>query len=189
MQSFRHLRTMPALLLVLAGCDRGVTTPDPPLQPAQVAGVYAVCELTFSPAGTLLPAIDLRAAVMDTAPAPQLPRPNLKVGLREPTFELEYTPKGDFIPRRFDGRYDLTRQTATFTLAAPAQAQARTALLLPNPLVLRPDPEARELRIGPDQPRYLVPRADYARLAGVAEVNLPPQIDGALAGRFAIDCR
>lgn len=183
--------TRPAWLvlpLTLVACSDGPTDRSRNLTSEQVAGVYEICSLSFAPSGGQLPAVDIRAAVMDTAPTPPLRQPILKVARGTLVFELEYVPKDDFVERRISGRYTLGPETVSLTFPGSEEVQARSTLLLPSPLVTRADVNARTLTVGAEQPAYTVARADYARLAGVPETNLAPQIQGSVTGRLAVSC-
>jgi hypothetical protein len=177
-----------ALPLLLTACSGGPTDREKNLTSEQVAGVYEICSLRFAPSGGQLPAVDIRAAVMDTAPTPPLRQPILKVARGTLVFELEYVPRNDFLEQRLSGRYALGPETLTLTFPGSEEVQARSTLLLPTPLVMRADVAARTLTVGAEQPAYTVARADYARLAGVAETNLAPQIQGSVSGRLASSC-
>jgi hypothetical protein len=182
------LVVLSAVLLAAAGCRGEPLGTRQPLQPAQVAGIYQICELSFVPTGSVIPPANLLALAMDPAPESGLPRPNLKVDLQTPRVELEYTPRQAFVPRRFEARYALGSTNVTLSFLGPQETQARTLLLLPNPIVLRADTQARTLTTAPEQGGYTVSRADYARVTGVPEDNLAPQISGTISARFAASC-
>lgn len=164
--------------LALAGCgdaSGGLTGPSP----EEVAGIYAVCALTFDPDGDLLADVDVVARGFEPG-GQEIRAPQLQV---DPTrdFQVVFTPKGQFVERTFIGTYlpAGTRLRLSFTggTAAPA------SFLLPPTLDLTFQQTPKSLTTAAT-PAFEVDRADYARLAGVSESNLAPRIQGRLMAVF-----
>jgi hypothetical protein len=181
---YRMYRPVAMLLpaLVLSACGGSGSTTPRVLTPADVGGVYAICSLSFQPTG--LQGVDLLAAATEPNPSPPLPAPNLKVSTQVRDFEFEYTPRGDVLPRRFTGSYQLGATTMTLQFAANVTA-LNSAMLLNNTVTLDRDAAGRFVIA---TPRYTVPRQDYGRLAGLSEEqmrNLQERIEGTLVGHFA----
>jgi hypothetical protein len=181
---YRMYRPTALLLpaLVLAACGGSGGTNPQLLTPGEVGGVYSVCSLAFQPTG--LQAVDLLATVTEPNPAQPLPAPNLKLSTQVRDFELEYTPLGDVLPRRFTGSYVLGSSTVTLQFAA-SEVAVNSAILLTQSVHLDVEPGASGLVIA--TPRYTVPRQDYGRLAGLTEEqmrNLQERIEGTLVGNF-----
>ncbi len=181
---YRMYRPLALLLpaLVISAC--GGSGPSTPrlLTPAEVGGVYVVCSLSFQPTG--LQSVNLLEAATEPDPAPPLPPPNLKVSTQVRDFELEYTPRGDVLPRRFTGSYQLGPSAVTLQFAATETA-LNSAMLLTNNITLDFEPSGRLVST---TPRYTVPRQDYGRLAGLSEEqmrNLQERIEGTLVGHFS----
>lgn len=165
------------LLPLLAACGDSTG----PVTTAEVGGVYQVCSLVFTPAGNTLQPVDIRVAATDTSPGITNPsRLTLSTQVRE--FELQYTPKNDVLPQRPRGTYETRANTVGLVFAEPARVAS--ALLLPARLGLDFQASPKALVVAQTQGSYRVPRADYARLAGVSQTNLPTEIEGSLAGRF-----
>jgi len=169
-------------LLALTACGGSTGPRAVLLTQEQVSGVYSACSLSFQPTG--LPAVDLLAAGTEQNPAAPLPAPNLKLSRLVNDFELEYTPRGDVLPRRFTGKYVLGTARVTLEFAATAQTLGN-ALLLPTsiPMEYQSSPE----QMTATTPRYTVAREDYGRFTGLTDEqmrNLQPRIEGILSGRF-----
>jgi hypothetical protein len=169
--------------VALAACGGSSTTLPRALTPADVGGVYAACTLAFQPTG--LAVVDLLAAATEPSPNPPLPPPNLKISAQIRDFELEYTPRGDVLPRRFTGSYQLGTSSVTLQFAA-TPGQLGSALLLTPTVQLEYQPSTERLVVS--TARYTVAREDYGRLAGLSEEqmrNLQERIEGTLTGHFA----
>lgn len=167
------------LVPLLAACGDSTG----PVSTEEVGGVYQVCSLVFTPGGGTLPAVDVRAVVMDTAStSPNPPRLTLSTQVRD--FELAYTPRNDVLVRRPGGTYEAGRNTVT--LVFTDAAQAASTLLLPARLRLDVQTSPKALQAAEGQDIHRVARADYARLAGISQTNLPTEIEGTVSGRFVI---
>jgi hypothetical protein len=180
-RSYRSM-AVPVIALVLAACGGSGTTAPRSVTQAEVSGVYAVCSLVFQPAG--LAAVNLVDAAMEPAPDPPLPPPNLKLSAQVMDFELEYTPRGDVLPRRFTGTYLLGPGSVTLQFAATETALG-SALLLTRSVPLDYQSSGQ---LDVVAPRYTVSREDYGRFAGLTEEqmrNLQQRIEGTLTGQFA----
>jgi hypothetical protein len=171
---------VPLLVLGAAACGRSGTGSSI-LTPSDVGGVYAICSLTFTPAGPGRPPLDLRA-VMDTTPRAGLPTPQLRLSSTRYEFVLEYVPPGDFVERQFRHTYRTGPRTVMIDFPDPAQVMA--ALLLPPSLEMEYRESPRSLRITDAYREHRVPRADYQRLAGIEDPNLADPVLGTLSGQF-----
>ena len=80
-----------------------------------------------------------------------------------------------------EGGYSLGRETITATFNNPTQVN--TQLLLPSQMTLNFAATPKALTAMSTAP-YNVPRADYARLRGSDQTNLPMQISGSLSASF-----
>jgi hypothetical protein len=166
------------LMLALAACDDG-TGPDR-LIPEDVAGIYAVCTLSFVPENAALPTVDVRTAAFELSQDRQQPFLALDPNSAR-TFELQYVPRGQFSDREVRGTYALR----------PEQVELRfnttgvnpSDLLLPERVTLDFQPSPLQVSAG-ESPFYSVPRSTYAQLAGIGESGLAEQIRGRLAARF-----
>ena len=158
----------------VAACD-GDGGPTGPTR-MEVAGVYSVCQMTFTPGGALAPVNILSAAIETTST--QVQRPELRLDSGDPV-QLVYTPKGAFVDQRVQGTYSLSGNTASLRFTD----SSRNAVLLPERVTLTYQASPRQLAVASSD-TYTVPRADYARLSGQPETNLAPQIEGRLAATF-----
>lgn len=164
-------------VLALSACDDGPSGTR--LSADQVADSYNVCTLTFTPEGGTLPAVDIRTAAFELQNT-EVTRPRLAVNPNR-TFTLEYTAKGQFSTVIREGSYSLGRQSVTATFSNPTQVN--TQILLPSQMTLSFSETPKALSVTSTAP-YNVPRADYARLRGSDQTNLPAQISGTLAATF-----
>lgn len=177
---------VPVVLLVLAACSGGGGTLPRRLTPAEVAGVYRVCTLRFTPVQTALPPADLLAGVLDPAPGPGKPAPSLTLSGVAPQFELVYTHAGDGALRqvRGDAEYGDGSVFLYLTSQSPTIIQ-QEALLPPAHLDMVYHPAPRRLTAGGEVGAYTVRRQDYTRAAGIGEEGLQDRITGHLAAVFA----
>lgn len=173
------------VLLALAACADGGALPRP-LVPADVAGVYRLCSLTFTPTQTALPAANLVGSVIDPAPGPGKAEPSLTLSGVAPQFELLYTHAGDGALRqvRGDVEYGDNSVFLYLTSQTPTIIQ-QEALLPPNHLDLVYHASPRRLTAGSEVSAYSVRRSDYTRAAGISEEGLQDRITGHVAAVFA----
>lgn len=164
-------------ILGLSACDDGPSGTR--LTADQVADAYQVCALTFTPEGGTLPAVDIRTAAFELQNA-DVSKPRLAVNA-DRTFTLEYTAKGQFSTVIQKGGYSLGRETITATFNNPTEVNTR--LLLPSQMTLNFAATPKALT-ATSTTSYNVPRADYARLRGSDQTNLPMQISGSLSASF-----
>lgn len=163
---------------LLSACDGGGGTGGSRLNPADVAGVYQVCDLAFTPANAILPTAQLLRTVVDTTPSAGRPEPTLAVASNG-TYDLVYTRQSDNFLQQLRGTVDYGQEFIVLDLPTgliPAE------LLLPRGLSLRFS-EAGGKRLtaaAGDNFAYAVARADYARAAGVSEEGLQNTINGTL---------
>jgi hypothetical protein len=182
---FRRSLLIVPLVMASVACD-GDSTGPAGLSPEEVAGVYSICTLTFTPEGGFLPAVDIRDKAMETNPQGGIPAPTLTLNpISDRQFELAYVPRGQLIAQRPSGTYGLGRGNVTLNFSSGG-ATSVGSILLPNSILLDFQTGPNRLQTAAGQSTYLVPRANYARLAGVSETNLPDQVRGALAARFAV---
>jgi hypothetical protein len=183
-----HRTTMrsPALLLragalaaalpLLAACDGGGGTGPARLNPADVAGVYNLCALRFTPTNNILPEADLMLAVVDTTPPAG--RPEATISIAGSSFDLVYTRASDAFLRQQQG--SVSYGTSTITLNLPAESAVARELLLPRPLTLAFADGPQPSLTVQTQFSYFVDRGDYARARGSSEAGLAPTIGGSL---------
>jgi hypothetical protein len=163
---------------LLSACDGGGGTGGSRLNAADVAGVYQVCDLAFTPSNAILPAAELLRTVVDTTPSPGRPEPTLAVALNG-TYDLVYTRQSDNFLQQLRGNVSYGQELIGLDLSSgtlPAE------LLLPRVLSLRFNGTGgQRLTAGAgDNFPYAVSRADYARAAGVSEEGLQNTINGSL---------
>lgn len=163
-----------ALPLLAAACDDGGSGPDR-LTPDQVAGVYNLCELRFTPTNSILPAADLMAAVVDTTPPAGRPEATVSVAANG-VYDLVYTRQSDAFLRQMQG--SLTYGATTVTLNTPATNTVADELLLPRPLTLTLVEGASRSLVAQTQFSYSVTREDYARARNASPAGLAPTIEG-----------
>lgn len=163
-----------ALPLLAAACDDGGSGPDR-LNPGDVAGVYNLCELRFTPSNTILPTADLLETVVDTTPPALRPEATVAVAANG-VYDFVYTRQSDAFLRQMQGSVDYGTTTVTFNI--PGTSTVAEELLLPRPLTFTlvegPD---RQL-VGQTQFTYGVTREDYARARNASPSGLAPTIDG-----------
>jgi len=174
-----------ALILVLAGCGRSSTGVSDELLTSDVGGIYQICSLTFNPSGTIIPLVDIRESVMETGDAAVTPA-QLVIGQLTREFELEYTRKGDVLRDRAEGLYAIRGHTLELDLEGTPAATVRGRLALPTRLALDFQAAPRRLTISEElHSDHAVSRADYERLRGESDPNLPDTIRGSLRGEFS----
>lgn len=176
MRAWTRTLAVACALPALAACGDDGTSPDQ-LTRADIAGRYAVCTLTFTPQGAQ-PSVDLLTRAFQTTPAPEL-RVNA-----DGEIQLVYTPAGEgqFATQDIRGVFEVNRRSVTLDFNNTGTRQASTVLLR-DPLTLDFIRQPQTLNIAASTP-YEVNRTDYARLAGISEAGLAPQIPGSLAATF-----
>lgn len=163
-----------ALPLLAAACDEGGSGPDR-LAPGDVAGVYNLCELRFTPTNAILPAADLMQAVVDTTPPAGRPEATVSVAASG-VYDLVYTRQSDAFLRQMQG--SVSYGATTVTLNLPGTSAVADELLLPRPLTLTlVDGPNRQLA-SQTQFSYTVTREDYARARNASPAGLAPTIAG-----------
>lgn len=178
----RTFAIIPALAL-LAACDGGGggTGPDP-LTPQQVAGVYALCTLSFHPSNGALPAADLLTSVVDTTPPAGRPQPTIALATNR-TYDLAYTNQASAFLEQIRG--SITYGENRITLSLPTDDRNAASLLMPRNLLLNYDAAAGRLSGDASGYPYPVARADYATAAGISQEGLQSTINGTLSVSFA----
>ncbi|HEU0015174.1 MAG TPA: hypothetical protein VFQ45_15900 [Longimicrobium sp.] len=173
----------PGLLLaaaaLLAACDGNGGFAGERLTPADVAGVYQVCTLIFTPSQGALPAANLLQRVIETNPPAGRPGPSVALSPEVPRFDLAYTRRGDNFIRQLAGEVEFGQNSVFLRMysgGAPAGVPAE--LLLPPHLDLVYSASPRRLTAGAEVSGYYVNRADYARAAGITEEDLQARIFG-----------
>ena len=181
--SFARTLPLAASALALAACGGDGGTDGQVLTPSQVAGVYNVCELRFTPTQTALPAADIRAAVMN--PAPPAPRPAPSVSLGTGEYDLVYTRRSDNFLQLVRGgvSYSVGRVGLRF-YSGDEPTEAAAELLFPATMTLQYNAAGQRLTSLPGA-EYTVRRADYARAAGINETGLQQRIGGQLSATFS----
>lgn len=175
-----------SLILVLAACGRSSTGPTQELMAADVGGIYDICALSFQPSGAIIPAVDIRTAVMRLdADAPTAPR--LLLGRTVQEFELEYTRQDDVLRDRAQGFYAIRGRTVELQLdGSPSAETVRNRLVLPPRLTLDFQATPQQLTVSEAaHGDHVVSRANYERLRGETDPNLPDSIRGTLRGEFS----
>jgi hypothetical protein len=163
-----------ALPLLAAACDDGGSGPDR-LTPDQVAGVYNVCELRFTPTNSILPAADLMQTVVDTTPPAGRPEATISVAASG-VYDLVYTRQSDAFLRQMQG--SVTYGTSTVTLNTPGTNPVADELLLPRPLTLTLVEGTGRRLVAQTQFSYGVTREDYARARNASPTGLAATIEG-----------
>lgn len=176
------VRALP-IAAVLAACNGGGTD-VPQLTPEQVAGVYNVCSLRFIPQQGALPAANLLASVINTAPpAPKTP-PSLTLSGTSNQFQLIYTRKSDNFTQTITGGVHFFTSEIAIDFPNQDQSEITRELLLPTQLWLGFADTPKRLANSTSLV-YSVRRADYARAAGITEDGLASTIQGQLTATFA----
>ncbi|HEU4559881.1 MAG TPA: hypothetical protein VFS20_18680 [Longimicrobium sp.] len=176
---------VPVAALALAACADGGTMARR-LTPAQVAGVYRVCTLRFTPVQTALPPANLLGSVIDPAPGSGRVEPSLTLSGVAPQFELEYTHAGSGALRQVRGDVEYGEESVFLYLTSQSPTIVQQEALLPSAhldLVYHPSP--RRLTAGAEVSAYSVRRSDYTRAAGISEEGLQDRITGHLTAVFA----
>lgn len=163
-----------ALPLLAAACDDGGSGPDR-LAPGDVAGVYNLCELRFTPGNTILPAADLMQTVVDTTPPAGRPEATVSLAASG-VYDLVYTRQSDSFLRQMQG--SLSYGTNTVTLNMPGTSTVAEELLLPRPLTLTVLEGTSMRLVAQTQFSYSVTREDYARARNASPSGLAPTIEG-----------
>jgi len=176
----------PVALLAVAACSAGGGTLPPRLTAAEVAGVFHVCALRFTPVQAALPPADVLGSVLDRAPGPGKPAPSLTLSGVAPAFELVYTHAGDGALRQVRGDVEYGAGSVFLHLASQSPSIVQQeALLPPAHLDLVYHAARRRLTAGAEVSAYSVRRADYTRAAGIGEEGLQDRITGHLTAEFA----
>lgn len=162
-----------AALPLLAACGDDGAGPDR-LAPGDVAGVYNVCTLRFTPTNSILPVADLLTTVVDTTP-PAPTRPEATIAFANGAYDLVYTRLSDTFLQQVRG--DVAYGTNNVTLTLPTN-QATTELLLPRPLALDFTAGASKQLSAQTPFVHSVARADYARAIGSNGQGLAETIQG-----------
>lgn len=174
MKGFRRSMCLMALVPALAAC--GDATGSSNLSPVDVAGLYEICTLTFTPDNPTQPPVDIRARAFETTDSRiQLPHLALDV---DRTSGLIFTRKDQFVRQEIRGTYDLSESGVILRLSKSADP---ASYLLPE--MLRLDFQPSPLQLSTDGVGYSAAREDYARLAGIPETGLAEKIPGHLVAR------
>jgi hypothetical protein len=168
---------------VLAACDD--STGPSGLSGDDVAGIYQICSLAFVPEGGVLPTVDIKAKAFETTNT-DVTQPRVTVDVLGSTFELKYTPKGQFSDRELHGTYSIRGNTVTLKFGAGSDVEPGT-LLLPGTIPVDFQESPQELSTE-GTAAYSVPRTSYAQLAGASASGLAEQIPGRATARFAANC-
>lgn len=178
-----------AALLALAlpaACDAGAGTPPELLTPAEVQGIYLVCELRFTPVQRALPAADVLGSVMDPDPPAGRARPSLALSGTAPEFDLVYTRAADGALQQLRGDVEFGPTSVFLYPSSQTASQvALEALLPPAHLDLVFHRAPRRLTAGSEVSAYAVRRRDYARAVGISEDGLQERLLGHVTAVFA----
>src|SRR5215218_624014 len=169
-------RVVPVAATVLvAACDGGGTESNPRLKPADVAGVYKVCTLTFRPIQAALPEADLLSTVIDEVPPAPKQAPSLTLSGTTATYQLVYTRLGHSFSQQLQG--SVTLGSTALNVNFGEEGQVRHELLLPGVLSVNYSAVTKQLTaLG--ETVFSVRRADYAYAAGITEEGLQDRING-----------
>ena len=170
-----------ALLFPAAACDGGGggTSVDR-LTPRDVAGVYQVCTLRFTPSQGALPVANLLERVIDaTPPAGKLP-PTVTLSGSVPQYQLVYTRTSDAFSQEQRGSVTFGERTVNLSLGSETGSEIVREALLPSTLSLTFNAGAGTLTTTSTSV-YSVRRADYARAAGITQEGLQERINGKLS--------
>ena len=184
----KHVRSAAALLAVvgLAACDDDGSGPGDMLQREDVSAVYRVCSLTFDPSGTVLPAVDIRAAAFELPGGLGDPVIGLDPNSQQ-TVELTYIPKGQVNDQELKGTYTL-RGSSVVDIRFNSTGVDPATLLIPRDRRMdfdfQGDPERLTLA---SSSQYNVGRAEYVQLSGEDPQNIPESIAGVLTAEFRTD--
>jgi len=176
-------RVVPVAAAVLvAACDGGGTEPNPRLKPADVAGVYKVCTLTFRPIQAALPEADLLSTVIDEVPPAPKQAPSLTLSGTTATYQLVYTRLSDSFSQQLQG--SVTLGSTALNVNFGEEGQVRRELLLPGVLNVNYSAVTKQLTaLG--ETVFSVRRADYAYAAGITEEGLQDRINGSVYAVFS----
>lgn len=174
---------LPALAL-LAACDGDGGTGSDPLTPQEVAGVYALCSLTFQPSNNALPAANLLNSVIDVTPPPGRPQPTIALA-NNATYDLAYTDQATQFLEQVRG--SIGYREDQITLSFPSSDPNASALLMPRTLLLNYDGAAGRLTGDAAGFAYPVARADYAAAAGISQEGLQSSINGTVSVTFSLN--
>ncbi|HEU0055459.1 MAG TPA: hypothetical protein VFQ39_19865 [Longimicrobium sp.] len=182
-----HRFRLPAavLLAALAACDGGSGFDSDPLTPQQVAAVYQVCSLKFTPTQTALPVADLLQGVVQRTPPAGKPLPTLTLSPSSAQYELVYTRKSDNFLQQLRGTVEYGDNSVFLNVGAASAIVPQELLLPPSHLDLVFSTAPKRLSAGVEVSQYSVRREDYARAAGITEEGLAQRIFGHLSAGFA----
>lgn len=171
-----RVTTAAALLLALgtAACEDDPNRPDS-VTPEEVAGIYAVCSLTFQPDNEILAEVDILSAGFETE-NPDVRLPEVQADANG-DFQILFTPKGQFVQRTLIGRFTTAANRVSVGFTGGTASAA--SYLIPSPLELAFQATPKSLTNAATV-QYEVGRADYARLANASESGLAERIPGRL---------
>ena len=179
---------MLATCTLAAACTADGFAPPDVLAPAEVQGIYAICELRFTPSYPALPVADVLAAVMEASPAAPLPPPVITLSGTGPEFELVYTRRRDGTVQHLRGDMEFGPRSVFLYPASRAPTLIPFETLLPPVhLDLVFHPAAGRLTAGNEVSGYYVRRGDYARAAGIPVEGLQDRIFGHVTAVLARD--
>lgn len=184
----RHLRSAAALLAFvgLAACDDDGAGPGEALTREDVSSVYRVCKLSFDPAGSVLPAVDIRASAFEIPGGTGDPVIGLDPNSQQ-TVELTYIPKGQVNDQELRGNYTL-RGTSIVDIRFGSSGVDPETLLIPRDrrMDFEFQESPRRLMMATSS-EYSVSRAAYVNLSGEDPQNIPESITGILSAEFRTD--
>lgn len=183
----RLVRTLVLPVTVLAAaCDGGGGTEPDRLTPAEVAGVYHICRLRFTPNQSALPVADVLASVIDTTPPAGKPTPTLTLSGVAPEFELVYTRRSDAFLQQVRGDVEFGDGSVFLYITSQVPTNIPQEALLPSShLDLVFNAGTRRLTAGSEVSTYWVRRSDYTRAAGISGEGLQDRIYGHISAEFS----
>jgi hypothetical protein len=178
----RRLVPVLALASLVACDDDGGLLGGERLTPEDVSAIYEVCDLSFDPAGSTLPTVDIRAKAFETDGTGT--DPQIAIDREPKIFELTYVPDGQLTDRELRGTYEL-RSLTIVELRFNSSGVSPTPLLIPEnrPLQFEFTESPQALTLGASV-QYNVARNDYVALSGSDPAGLADQIPGVLVARF-----
>lgn len=175
-----------AMFAFTACDDDNGSGPGEQLQPQDVASVYRVCQLTFDPAGSVLPAVDIRTAAFELPGTSNDPVIGLDPDAQR-TVELTYVPKGQVNDRELRGNYNI-RGLSTVELRFNTTGVDPKTLLIPDNRRMDFHFQASPRRLSlAASSQYNVTRAAYVELSGEDPQNIPEAVAGVLVAQFRTD--
>ncbi|HYJ79409.1 MAG TPA: hypothetical protein VEW03_07415 [Longimicrobiaceae bacterium] len=174
------------IAVLAAACDGGGGTEPDRLTPADVAGVYQMCRLRFTPSQSALPVADVLVSVIDSTPPAGKPEPTLTFSGVAAEFELVYTRQSDSFLQQVRGDVEFGSGSVFLYITSQIPSNIPQEALLPSGhLDLVFNAATGRLTAGSEVGTYWVRRSDYTRAAGISPEGLQERIYGHISAEFA----